>query len=113
MMKKGIKWRGLRALNDIYIIEEEPVESSYDTGLKPEVSTAIKEKRLFIPEAYKNFAEKYPCRGKVISKGDKTKYDVPVGSTVIYARLGVQRYQMNGRTLCDVRECDVHAVLES
>lgn len=102
----------LKALNDIYIIEEDPVETVYDTGIKAEVTEAIKSGRLFIPEAYKNFAEKYPCKGTVISKGEKCKYEIRVGDKVIYARLGVQRYQLDGKILCDVREADIHGILE-
>ena len=111
-MKKGKSEKsGLRAINDIYIIEEEPVETVYETGLTSAVTDAIKEKRLFIPDAYKDFAEKYPCRGKVIAKGSKCKEAIEVGDRVIYARLGVQRYTHNTKMLCDVRECDIHAVV--
>ncbi len=102
----------LKALNDIYIIEEEPVETVYDTGVSAIVTEAIKSKKLFIPDAYKDFAEKYPCRGNVIAKGNKCKYDIKVGDKVVYARLGVQRYQHDGKTLCDVRECDLHGIFE-
>ena len=102
----------LKAINDIYIIEEDPVETSYDTGVSAEVTEAIKSRRLIIPDAYSDFAEKYPCRGTVIAKGNKCKYDIKVGDKVVYARLGVQRYQFNGKTLCDVRECDLHGIYE-
>lgn len=103
----------LRAINDIYIIEEDPVETTYETGLSSAVTDAIKSKKLVIPDAYKNYSEKYPCRGTIISAGDKTKYKLKVGDRVIYARLGVQRYQHEGKTLCDVREADIHGVIES
>ena len=101
----------LKAINDIYIIEEDPIETVYDTGLKAEVTEAIKSKKLFIPDAYSDYVNKYPCRGKVISKGNKCREDIKVGDKVIYARLGVQRYQLGEKNLCDVRECDIHGVL--
>ena len=104
----------LRAINDIYIIEEFPVETTYETGCSAAVTDAIKDGRLVIPEAYKNFAEKYPCRGRVLSKGDKCRYkDIKVGDEVVYARLGVQRYDFNGKMVCSVREDDLHGTVES
>ncbi len=122
-MKKGIRATNadglskspftLKALNDIYIIEEEPVETSYETGTTTEVTDALKEGKLFIPDAYKDFAEKFPCRGKVIAKGSKCKADINLGDRVLYARLGVQRLIHKGQNICVVRECDIHAILES
>ena len=103
----------LKAINDIYIIEEDPIETSYESGVSSEVTEALKSGRLFIPDAYSNFTEKYPCRGTVVAAGDKVKYHIPLGAKVVYARMGVQRYQLNGKNLCTIRECDIHYVIES
>jgi len=103
------------ALNDIYIIEEDPIETimENDSGLTADVVDALKSKTLIIPDAYSSFAEKYPCTGTIVSVGPKTKLGMKPGERVGYARLGVQRYKLNGKTLCDVRECDLHyAILD-
>jgi co-chaperonin GroES (HSP10) len=108
--KSGLQ--DIKALNDIVIVHENPVETSYDTGVSATVTNAIKSGVLVIPDAYKDFSEKFPCQGKVIAVGSKCKSGVKVGDEVIYARMGVQRYVLNGKTLCDVRECDIHGILE-
>lgn len=113
-MKKA-KWKSaglkvLKALNDIYIIEEDPLETFTESGsgLTPAVVDMIRAGKLIIPDKFSSFAEKFPCTGKVIAKGAKAKLPIKVGSRVGYARLGVQRYKLDGRTLCDVRERDLH-----
>ena len=117
LMEKS-KVSSLKAFNDIYIIEEDPIELMVDSdsGLTPEVMTALKESKLIIPDAYKDFAEKFPCRGKILSYGEGTKYPkaglLKEGDRVVYARFGVQRYKYEGRTLCDVREQDLHALID-
>ena len=103
----------LKAINDIYIVLEDPVETAYDTGVSADVTEAIKSGKLIIPEKWQDFSQKYPCKGIVISRGDKCKYPIEVGDRIIYARLGVQRYQIDGKTLCDVRESDIHGTIES
>ena len=114
MKKAKLKSIGLRALNDIYIIEEDPIETivENDSGLTPEVVDALKSEKLIIPDKFSSFAQKYPCTGTVIAKGDKTKYKICVGSKIGYARLGVQRYKFQGKTMCDVREKDIHYLIE-
>lgn len=100
-----------RALNDIYIIEEDAIETT-DTGLSKEVESAIKESKLIIPDAYQDYTQKFPCTGIVISKGEHTKSsEVKVGTRVMFARLGVQRYKIDGRNLCNCLESDLHAIL--
>lgn len=102
----------LQALNDIYIIEEDQVQTT-DTGLSGEVERAIKESRIIIPDAYQDYTQKFPCTGKVISKGEKTKYaKVLVGTRVVFARLGVQRYKIDGKSYCNCLESDLHAILD-
>ena len=97
MKKDKLSKCGLRALNDMYIIEEDKM-TEYQGSM-------------VIPEAYEFFAKKFPCTGHILSVGDKTKYKLPVGTHVIYARHGVQRYTHEGKELCDVRERDLHCVL--
>lgn len=102
----------IRAFNNFYIVEEEAIENCYDAGMSKETLEAVKSGLIVLPDIAKNFMEKYPCRGKVISKGEACKFDIKVGDRVIYARLGVQRYEFEGKILCDVRECDIHAVID-
>lgn len=109
---KGSKKQKLLAFNDIYIVMEDPLETVYDTGLKKSTTDAIKSGLIILPDSLKNFSEKYPCRGTVISKGEKTRYPIKVGDKIVYARMGVQRYEFHGDMVCDVRECDIHALLE-
>lgn len=109
---------GLRALNDLYIIEEDPMDVYHDSGsgLTSAVTDALKSKKLFVPDAYENFSVKFPCSGVVLSIGNTCQFKklgwIKEGSRVIYARLGVQRYKYAGKTLCDVREIDLHAILD-
>ena len=88
---------GLRALNDIYIILEDKMEQYEGT--------------LIIPDAYEFFAKKFPCTGTILSMGAKTRFGLKVGERVVFARLGVQRYKVNGVDLCDVREADLHGTI--
>ena len=110
MKKAKSRLTGLRALNDIYIIEEDPVSTvvETDSGLTPDVVDAVKSGMIILPDKFDSFANKFPCTGKIISKGEKCCYPLKVGSRVGYARLGVQRYKLDGKTLCDVRESDLH-----
>lgn len=115
MTKKVKKSVGLKAINDFVIVEEEPIQIEHDrdSGLTSEVVSAIKEGNLIIPDAYQDFAEKFPCRGKVISVGPNCHNGVKVGDKIIFARLGVQRIQDKGKVIVIVRGEDIHAVIES
>lgn len=113
MKKAKSQKSSLKAINDIVIVEEDAIETSYDSGVSSTVSDAIKSGKLVIPDAYKNFSEKYPCKGTIVSVGNKCKYALSPGDRIIYARLGVQRYEHNGKMMCDVRECDIHGFIES
>ena len=108
--RERLKNHGLKALNDIYIIEEDPLEyvAESDSGLTPAVVDALRLKKLIIPDKFSSFAEKFPCTGTIISIGSKTNLSLKTGDRVGYARLGVQRYKYDGHTLCDVRERDLH-----
>lgn len=88
---------GLRALNNIVIVEEDKM-TEYQGSI-------------VIPDAYEYFAKKYPCTGHILAVGDKVRSDIKVGDHIIFARHGVQRYDYEGRQLCDIRESDIHAVL--
>lgn len=102
-----------QALNNIYVIEEDPIETT-DTGLSKDVEQAIKDSRLIIPDAYQDYTQKFPCTGKIISKGEKTKHEeIQLGTRVLFARLGVQRYKINGKSYCNCLEADIHAIIFS
>lgn len=101
----------LQALNDVYIIEEDPIRF-VDSGLSSAVEEALRGSRLFIPEAHQNFAEKYPCTGKILAKGPEAKYaQLQIGTHVMFARLGVQRWKLNGKTLCNCKEGEIHGII--
>lgn len=100
------------ALNDFYVIEEDPIDF-LDSGMSADVEKALKESKLYLPDAFSSFAEKYPCTGIVVSRGNKTKYsEIELGTRVMFARLGVQRYLVNGKSYVNVLESDLHAILD-
>ena len=103
----------LKAINDIYILEEEPIDLEVDTpsGLSKDVVHAIKSSLLHLPETAEFYAKKYPCIGKVLARGDVTRYEIPIGTRVLFARHGIQRDQVDGKDYVFVRECDLHAIL--
>lgn len=114
MTKTAKKFTGLKAINDIYIIEEDPIETSYDTGVSAEVTEALKEGKLIIPDKYKDFAEKFPYKGVIISKGDKcVRTELKIGSRVMFPRIGPMRYEFEGKTFVNIKEQDIHGTLES
>jgi len=109
-----LRSHGLKALNDIYILEEEPIDFEVDkpSGMTKEVVEALKTALLHIPETAEFYAKKYPCIGKVLDRGDKTRYKLELGTRVVFARGGVQRDQIEGKDYVFVREADLHAILD-
>ena len=109
----GKRKSGIKALNDFYVIEEDPIEATVDTasGLTQEVVNALTSKKLFMPDQGKYYLEKFPFRGTVIAKGDKLKYDIPLSSKVMFARLGGQRWVENDKQYISIRERDIHAII--
>ena len=106
---------GLRALNDYVIVEEEQMEITQadDSGLTKNVTDALKSGLLVLPEEHENFAMKFPFRGKVISKGPLCKdEEVKIGSRVIFSRMGGMRWERDGKQIVNLREQDLHAVLD-
>ena len=102
----------LKAIKDIVVIEEDPIEQTVDSesGLTPDVIDALKTNRLIIPEKYEAFASKFPCTGKVVSRGDRCA-QVSKGDRVIFARMGGQRTKLEGITYVTIREKDIHAII--
>ena len=104
----------LRAINDFYIIEEDPIELTVDksSGLNKDVVEALRSKKLVLPEIAEHYADKYPFTGRVVSKGDQTKYaEIKVGTHVMFARLGGMRWEENGKQMMNLREKDIHAII--
>lgn len=108
-----LKNPGLRALNNMVVIEEEPVDFEVDkpSGLTKDVVEMVKSGGLVLPEVAEFYAKKYPCIGKVIALGDKIKY-LNVGNRVLFARHGGLREQVDGKDYVFIREPDVHAILD-
>lgn len=113
-LKSNLKASKLDALNDIYIIEEDPIDWEVDpaSGLTHQVIEAIKNSKLFIPDTGEWYAKKYPCKGTIISHGDRVRYKLEPGSRVLYAKLGVMRFRHKDKTLCAIREQDIHAIID-
>lgn len=104
----------LKAINDMYVLVEEAIDWEVDkaSGVTKEVAQSLIEGKLVIPEMAEFYAKKYPCVGKVVAHGDRVKYIIPIGTRVVFARLGVQRDQIDGKDYVFVRECDLHAILD-
>lgn len=111
--KVKLRNHGLKVLNDMYVIEEEPVDFEVDkpSGLTSEVVNMVKSGGLILPETAEFYAKKYPCIGKVIAHGDGTKYNLELGSRVLFARHGGLREQVDGHDYVFIRESDIHCVL--
>lgn len=109
----GLKYT-LKALNDFYIVEEEPIEltNDRDSGLTKDVVDSLKSGLLVLPDSAEYFANKFPFRGRVIAKGDRTRYDIPIGTRVMFARLGGQRWQDGDKQYLTLREQDIHAIID-
>ena len=105
---------GLKVLNDICIVEEDPIDYEVDkpSGLSKDVVDSIKSGKLFIPETAEFYAKKYPCTGKLLYQGPKCKNGIPIGSRVLFARGGAIRDKINGKEYAIMRECDIHAILD-
>ena len=97
----------LTVLNDLYLVKEDEMALEGNEA----VVTAISSGKLHVPEAYEAFYKKVPYTGTVIAKGDKTKYDIPLGSKIFYGKFAVQRFEHEGEKLLIVREKDVHGIV--
>lgn len=105
----------LKAINDILIIEEDPITLERDdrSGLTPDVISALKSNRLVLPEISAGFADKFPFTGTVISRGVDCKIaDITVGTHVMFPRLGGMRWQKDGKQFINISERDIHAILD-
>lgn len=115
MMKKGTsKKSGLRATNDIVIIEEDPIGLEIDdrSGLTKDVVEAIKSSKLYIPETTEYYANKFPFTGKVVSKGHLCKIEnIQIGTHVMFPRMGGMRWQKDGKQMINIKEEDIHAII--
>lgn len=102
----------LKAINDIYILEEEQPRPEVDkpSGFSKDVVDMIQAGTLVIPDTAEYYLNKYPCIGKVLAHGDKVRYNIPIGTRVLFARYGVQRDQVDGNNYVFVREVDIHAI---
>lgn len=103
----------LRMLHDRYLIEEDAPEIEIDneSGVTKEVAEALKTGLLYAPDQAEYYAKKFPCKGVVIAKGPKCKFDIPIGSRVAYARLGGQRIKEDGKPYIILNETDLHGFI--
>lgn len=114
-MKKARKKSGLRALNNIVIIEEDPIHLERDdrSGLTPSVIKALESSKLVIPETAEFYANKFPFTGIVVSKGDDCKIkEIKVGSHVMFPRHGGMRWQKGDKQMINIKEDDIHGLLD-
>lgn len=114
-IKAKSKKSGLQAINDIVIIEEDPIGLEQDdrSGLTKDVIKALKESKLVLPEIASGFADKFPFTGRVVSKGDECRMkEVKIGTHVMFPRLGGMRWEKGGKQMINIRESDLHAVIE-
>ena len=85
----------LKVLNDLYLIETDPVEK-YDG-------------KMILPDMYKAYYENLPETGVIISHGDTTRYHLPIGMKVRFGKHSGQRFKFNDKDLQLVREHDILA----
>jgi len=62
-----------------------------------------------VPDMYKAFYENLPDTGVILSRGDTTRYQLPVGQKVRFGKHSGQRFKFNGKDLQLVREHDILA----
>ena len=98
----------LTVLNDLYLVRE---DEQVIEGESEAVVEAIETGKLHIPEAFEAYYKKVPYTGVVVSKGEKTKYDIPIGSHILYGKFAVQRFEYKGEKLLIVKESDVHGII--
>jgi len=103
----------LKAINDIYIVKEDPIDIAGDnaSGLTKDVVKALKDKTLFTPETAEFYVNKYPCVGEIIAKGDRTRLDIRIGDRVRVAPFGCVRTSHDGKDIMFVREHDILAIV--
>lgn|SRR3990167_10957904 len=104
---------GLKALNDFYLVEEDPIDWEVDTssGLTKSVVDSLKSGQLVIPQTATYYAKKNQCKGIILDKGPKCKSDeINIGDRVLYPRLAPCRQQQDdGKFLVFIREYDILA----
>ena len=103
----------LKAINDIYIIKEDPIAIEQDdrSGLTKDVVEAIKGGKLFTPQTMDDYVNKYPCVGEITAKGDRTRQDIKVGDRVMWTRFGAMRTKVSGEEFVFLREHDIIAIV--
>lgn len=101
----------LEAINDLVFVKEDPVEHVYDTGSTKAVTDALRAGRIVLPDAYKDFSEKYPCRGVITSMGEMCKSELKIGDRIVFARFGIQRFEHEDQIYCVIRESDVLGIV--
>lgn len=114
-MKKERKKFGLKALNNIVIIEEDPIHLERDdrSGLTPDVIKALESSKLVLPEIAAGFADKFPFTGIVLDKGPDCKIkDIQIGSHVMFPRHGGMRWQKGDKQMINIKEDDIHGLLD-
>lgn len=104
---------GLRVLNDRVVIKEDPIDWHNDvgSGLTTDVTNALKDGKLVIPDTAEFYAKKYPCTGVVQNLGKACTDELKIGDRVIFARMGVLRMEVNGEKIAICTIHDIHAVL--
>lgn len=110
----GLKGSKIVALNDIVIIEEDPIRLERDdrSGLTPLVIEAIKSSKLVLPETTEYYATKFPFTGIVVAKGPDCKIkSLTVGSHVMFPRMGGMRWQRGDKQMINIKEDDIHGLL--
>ena len=94
----------LRPLNDFVIVEPEPIEID-----DPEVRRIHNSGILEIPEIAKSRLMKVTPRGKIVSWGNKCKYQYKIGDYVYFAQFGGSKLSFNDKEYRVLLESDLIA----
>ena len=98
---------GLKVLNDRVLVL--PEKETKAEGATPEVIEALESKKLVLAEAYEAYYFKRPQWGKVVSWGDRCRYDWRTNQKVYFPRDGWAKLNYQGTEYLIFSESQLNA----
>jgi len=100
----------IKPLNDSILLRPDKDEV---VGFSPEVTKAINEKKLIIPDIVRGFISKNAMRGTVIAWGKDCQYEYKEGERIIFARFAGAKVKDKEETLLMIKEYEALAKEEN